>query len=205
MVTSVVSPYTQWFKKQQKLLKDVAVGTIYSPEQAKAEFGLDVGEGWQVKVEEYEPTERMASFTYITPEGWQIKPDDTFVSPEGEEVTRAEIEEARAAQVEPPPVTPPVTPIVEPEFEGLSEDYKLLYREYQRTGGVLDIPSWTKAGAPIRPIREINEEFLRGLYTRSTIGEAGVSKRSLYSVNYWRGREHTQDSTSRHSLHARRG
>jgi len=177
--TSVDSPYTQWFKKQQKLLRDVAVGTIYSPEQAEAEFGLDVGEGWQVKVEEYEPTERMASFTYITPEGWQIKPDDTFVSPEGEEVTRAKIEEARAAEVAPPPVTPPVTPIVEPEFEGLSEDYKLLYREYQRTGGVLDIPSWTMAGAPMRPIREIDEGFLRGLYTRSTIGEAEDLLRTL--------------------------
>ncbi len=87
------------FRKQQKLLKDVAVGTIFTPEQAKKEFDIDISPGWQVKVEGFNPTTGMTSFTQITPEGWQIKPDDTFVSPAGESLRRQDLEVRRAEDI----------------------------------------------------------------------------------------------------------
>ena len=54
------------------------------------------------------------------------------VSPTGEEYTKAELDIAIIRQ----------------------EDYELLYKEYQRTGGELEFEDWVSVGAPIRPEEE---------------------------------------------------
>jgi len=87
---------TEWFKKRLTFLKDVQLGRKFTPEEARAEFGIELEPDWSVKVEPYEPAESGYAYTYITPEGWEIRPDETYVSPAGETFTREELETQQA-------------------------------------------------------------------------------------------------------------
>jgi len=87
---------TEWFKKRLQFLKDVQLGRKFTPEEAKAEFDIELEPGWSVKIEPYEPAESGYAFTLISPQGWEIRPDETFVSPTGQTFTREEIEAQEA-------------------------------------------------------------------------------------------------------------
>ena len=123
-------------------------------EEANTEFEFDVPleEGWSIKLFPDETREEGFSYSYLDPEGWELFPDDTRISPTGETFTMADL---MAVPVE--PVAPVEAPIA-PEAEVMptpEEDYALLYNEYQRTGGTLDVENWFQFGAPIRPIAQL--------------------------------------------------
>jgi len=169
MVQQVETEYQKWLRKRLQFQRDVGIGREFTAEEAKARFAIDIEPEWKVRVEEYEPAEAGYAFTYISPEGWEQRPGDIIISPEGEQFTRAEIEEQQRLyqqqQLEKPliyqqpeiKVSPRAQQLIskirgeEVEPEG---DYPLLYKHYQSKGGLLDIPSWIAAGTPILPEEE---------------------------------------------------
>ncbi len=81
--------------------------------------------GWRLKVTPpVNGTESAVSF--ITPEDWEITQAEEYISPEGQKFNRR-------------------------EFEAFFNPNKLLYENYQRTGGELDIATWGMIGAPLTP------------------------------------------------------
>src|SRR3990167_7708859 len=51
-----------------------------------------------------------------------------------------------------------LVPIPDTNFM-LNADYTLLFKEYQRTGGKLDVTNWITAGTPLRPEMEYEKEL----------------------------------------------
>ncbi|KKL89197.1 hypothetical protein LCGC14_1917120, partial [marine sediment metagenome] len=139
-------------------------------DEANLEFDFDtpLEEGWSLKLTPDETVEQGFGYSFVDPEGWELFPDDTRISPtgvkysnivfneageaidytvttpEGETFTLAETKELR---VEPVGVEPTLT-----------EDYALIYANYQRTGGALGITDWIRAGTPLIPQQEVTLE-----------------------------------------------
>ena len=88
---------TDWWRRKLSYLKAAKEGHIYTPEEAKAEFDIDIEVGGGVKVVPYEKAESGYGFSYITSEGWEITPDELYISPKGKRYTKAEIEEQQEA------------------------------------------------------------------------------------------------------------
>ncbi len=85
-----------------------------------------------------------------------------------------------------PSMTEPALPITEPMLpiptgvtpsaiipipdtdQMLNADYSLVYKDYQRTGGKLDVTNWISAGTPLRPEQEYENELriLNDVYTQ---------------------------------------
>ncbi len=65
------------------LAAGIKSGRLYTADEAKNVFNLDLDPGWSVKLEPYPDAKEGYAFSYQTPEGWQIKPDQTRISPEG--------------------------------------------------------------------------------------------------------------------------
>ncbi len=123
------------------LMAGIKSGRLYTAEEAKDVFDLDLDLGWSVKVEPYPAAKEGYAFSYLTPQGWQVKPDQTRISPEGwtfKDIkfgATGDIEDYIAispkgakftrAQLEAPTVTPPIAPPPEvgAQPEGYAYDY----------------------------------------------------------------------------------
>ena len=89
----------------------------------------------------------------VTPDGWQILPDETRISPDGWKFSDMRFDET-GELADYVALSPEGERYTRAEMEAppeLPEDYRLLYEEYQRTGGGLDPFSWMTGGAGLRP------------------------------------------------------
>jgi len=93
-------------------------------------------EGWNIPFEQYLSWEQARWLGFDVPEGSLV-----LVTP------MAEGEPAFFLIAQP----------AEIQVSPLSDDQKLLYAEYQRTGGTLDVNAWILAGTPLRPSSEYED------------------------------------------------
>ena len=200
MVTGTKDLFQQRLKsfgKRLDFLAGVKSGRLYSAEEAKADFGIDLDPAWSVKVEPYE-SESGYAFTYQTPEGWQIKPDQTRISPEGwtfKDIkfgTTGDIEDYLAispegakftrAQLEAPPMA--VAPTVEaeppvgmqPQVAAGAEETVLESEDYA-------FDPETEQYTPVRDLRlELAQDttsFIADLYSKTSVPKAEQTLRLL--------------------------
>ncbi|HEU65707.1 MAG TPA: hypothetical protein ENN57_03460, partial [Chloroflexi bacterium] len=105
-----------------------------------AEMGLRLDEGWMMK---FTPQEEGYGISYITPEKWEIREGDLYVSPTGEEYTRADLEALLAY----PGGTIPDQLSFIPDtlsLEDLTETGRQFYEEYRAGGGTLSVAEWVR-------------------------------------------------------------
>lgn len=135
--------------------------TDFTREEALSIFGLELDEGWSLR---YTPpvngTE--AQLLLLSPEGWTVNNQNIWTSPDGDEFTVDELAllgDEIVTQSELPELGDWVIgqydaerPVPEGELAppGLTDE-ELLFWEYVRTGGDLDIDDWSQQGAPLRP------------------------------------------------------
>ena len=110
---------------------------FFTPGEA-AQMGLGIGEGWMLKIS---PVNGSYKSSYITPGKWEITEDDLYISPAGEQFTRADIEALLTTS--PGGLTEGLPITTKPlSIEDLTEDGKSLYQEYQQGGGQLGVQGW---------------------------------------------------------------
>jgi len=150
---------------------------FFNAEEA-AGMGIDLEEGWLLKAM---PGEEGYKWSFITPQKWEITEEDLYISPEGEQYSRADMETLLAMPTGESTKSPLATLYKEFEeagwittepltIEGLTEEGQQLYQQYQETGGELDVAEWAEEQQ--RLYQEYQEE-MQGLYQeyQSTGGE----------------------------------
>lgn len=184
MAISAVSPWQKHLGELSKslahrrgFLKDVSLGRVWTPEEAKAEFDIDIKPGYTVKVEPYAVAESGYGFTLLTPEGWQIKPDETYISPTGQSFTKQEMEEQRELAVRREDIIKRLGPYKGPEGrydvqsarEVLSdEELALVFEEEALVPPSPPVPSESSLTA-----------MLQSLYPESFLPTAGYTEEEL--------------------------
>ncbi len=110
---------------------------FFTPTEA-AQMGLGLQEGWMLKMT---PIEGNGGFTssFITPQKWEVTEDDLYISPAGEQYSRADLEALMAVPAGLEEVVPPTGPMT---AQNLTEEGQALYGEYQETGGELGVEDW---------------------------------------------------------------
>jgi len=108
---------------------------FFTPSEAQ-QMGLGLEEGWMLKMT---PTEGNGGFTssLITPEKWEITENDLYISPSGDQLSRADMEALLGEPTGAFEATPQALTI-----ENLTEEGKSAYQEYQQAGGGLDVKGW---------------------------------------------------------------
>lgn len=100
------------------------------------QMGLGLQEGWMLKLT---PTEGNGGFTssFITPQKWEITENDLYISPAGEQFSKADLEALLGVPTGGLEATPQALKI-----EDLTEEGRSLYQEYQGAGGELNVSGW---------------------------------------------------------------
>jgi len=115
---------------------------FFSPSEA-AQMGLSLQEGYMLKMT---PKVDQSGYdiSYITPSKWEITEDNFYISPSGVRYSEADMQ---AWLSEPTgEVLPDWMTYISPDLtiEGLTEEGKQAYQEYQATGGKLDVVGWAR-------------------------------------------------------------
>lgn len=91
---------------QEAQMPKITTLQMLAPEQAKAQFGIDLEPGWTLKLTP-QGTDGQVGFSLITPDKWEITQDDIYISPQGQRFTREELEGLMAL---PAPTEEPTMP-----------------------------------------------------------------------------------------------
>jgi len=108
---------------------------FFTPSEA-AQMGLSLSEGYMLKMTPNE-AQRGYGISFITPEKWEIKENDIYITPSGEQLSRADMEALLGEPTGDFEATPWAVTI-----EDLTEAGKSAYQEYQQAGGELDVKGW---------------------------------------------------------------
>jgi hypothetical protein len=128
---------TETIKQRQLTTALPNMPLFFTPSEA-AEMGLGLQEGWMLKMT---PAGEGYTTSFITPSKWEITENDLYISPTGEQYSRADLQ---ALLSEPTGGLTNEMPFI-PEslsLEDLTEEGQRLYGEYQTAGGTLDIAGW---------------------------------------------------------------
>jgi len=122
--------------EQKRLTTTFPTQPLFFTASEAAQMGLALQEGWMLKMS---PTEGNGGFTssLITPEKWEITENDLYISPSGDQLSRADMEALLGEPTGGLEATPQAVTI-----EDLTEEGKSAYQEYQGAGGALDVKGW---------------------------------------------------------------
>ena len=110
---------------------------FFSASEAK-EMGLALDEDWMLKFNPGKNDHRYTA-SFITPKKWEITESGLYISPEGNEYSKADIEALLSM-----PMGGLTTKKAPLGIESLTEQGQRLYGEYQAAGGELDASDWAK-------------------------------------------------------------
>jgi len=126
---------------QRQLTTTFPTQPLFFTASEAAEMGLALQEGAMLKLT---PMEGNGGFTssIITPTKWEITEDNYYISPSGQKLSEADMQawlSEPTGQVIPEGWEVPSWSLT---IENLNEEGKAAYREYQATGGELDVAGW---------------------------------------------------------------
>jgi len=126
---------TETIEKQRLVTTLPTQALFFIPSEA-ADMGLSLEEGWMLKVS---PVEGGYKSSFITPSKWEITEDELYISPAGEQYSRADMEALLAIPTG--EYTVPEIPVAT-TIDDLTEEGKIQYQGYQSSGGQLDVVGW---------------------------------------------------------------
>jgi len=126
---------TETIEKQRLVTTLPTQALFFIPSEA-ADMGLSLEEGWMLKVS---PVEGGYKSSFITPSKWEITEDELYISPAGEQYSRADMEALLAIPTG--EYTVPEIPVAT-TIDDLTEEGKIQYQGYQSAGGQLDVVGW---------------------------------------------------------------
>ena len=142
---------TETIEKQRLVTTLPTQALFFIPSEA-ADMGLSLEEGWMLKVS---PVEGGYKSSFITPSKWEITEDELYISPTGEQYSRADMEALLAIPTG--EYTVPEIPVAT-TIDDLTEEGKVQYQEYQSSGGQLDVVGWLN----LREAQQVETEQVFG-------------------------------------------
>jgi len=142
---------TETIEKQRLVTTLPTQALFFIPSEA-ADMGLSLEEGWMLKVS---PVEGGYKSSFITPSKWEITEDELYISPTGEQYSRADMEALLAIPTG--EYTVPEIPVAT-TIDDLTDVGRVQYQEYQSSGGQLDVVGWLN----LREAQQVETEQVFG-------------------------------------------